>query len=194
MKPLKAYLLFNSDIVNFVWKTDEGEAESIVFLIFVLWWCFNRRWVRGCGVGQKVLFRASGNRIFFQRGFSPSNKHDTFWHFYEPLLFQIFFPLKFIKLRPSLSSINFAINNHADNLFSIYISFFQILYNMKSIFLFKYTLRFFIFKFDLNVKQSPYFFPVKVMVCRKNSIENKSFFSVDYVKIIELQVVTSHAI
>ena len=125
---------------------------------------------------------------------SPSNKHDTSWHFYEPLLFQIFFPLKFIKLRPSLSSINFAINNHADNLFSIYISFFQILYNMKSIFLFKYTLRFFIFKFDLNVKQSPYFFPVKVMVCRKNSIENKSFFSVDYVKITELQVVTSHAI
>ena len=24
------YLLFNTDIVNFVWKTDEGEAESIV--------------------------------------------------------------------------------------------------------------------------------------------------------------------
>ena len=30
------YLLFNSDIVSFVWKTDEGEAESIVLLIFVL--------------------------------------------------------------------------------------------------------------------------------------------------------------
>ena len=26
----------NTDIVNFVWKTDEGEAESIVLLIFVL--------------------------------------------------------------------------------------------------------------------------------------------------------------
>ena len=25
---------FNSDIMNFVWKTDEGEAESIVLLIF----------------------------------------------------------------------------------------------------------------------------------------------------------------
>ena len=30
------YLIFNTDIVNFVWKTNEGEAESIVLLIFVL--------------------------------------------------------------------------------------------------------------------------------------------------------------
>ena len=52
------YLVFNSDIVNFVWKTDEGEVESTVLLTFVLWQCFNHRWVRGCGVGQKVLFRA----------------------------------------------------------------------------------------------------------------------------------------
>ena len=62
------YLLFNSDIVNFVWKTDEREAESIVLLIFVLWWCFNCLWVRGCGVGQKVLLRASRNRVFIQPG------------------------------------------------------------------------------------------------------------------------------
>ena len=60
------YWLFNSDIVNFVWKTDEGEAESTVLLIFVLWKCFNRRWVRAGGVGQKVLFRASWNRILFR--------------------------------------------------------------------------------------------------------------------------------
>ena len=33
------YLLFNSDIVNFLWKTDEGGrgAVSIVLLIVVLW-------------------------------------------------------------------------------------------------------------------------------------------------------------
>ena len=32
---MDTYLLFNSDIVNFVWKTDEGEAESIVlFFVF----------------------------------------------------------------------------------------------------------------------------------------------------------------
>ena len=28
------YLFFNSDIVNFVWKIDEGEAESSVFVNF----------------------------------------------------------------------------------------------------------------------------------------------------------------
>ena len=52
-------MLFNSDVVNVVWKTDEGEAESIVLLIFVLWRYLNFRWMRGGGVGQKVLFRAS---------------------------------------------------------------------------------------------------------------------------------------
>ena len=30
------HLLFNFAIVNFVWKANEGEAESIVLLIFVL--------------------------------------------------------------------------------------------------------------------------------------------------------------
>ena len=55
--------------VNVVWKTDEGEAESIVLLIFVLWQCFNFCWVRGGGFGQKVLFRASWNCILFQAGF-----------------------------------------------------------------------------------------------------------------------------
>ena len=57
------YLLFNSDIVNFVWKTDEEmeggeEAENIVLLIFVLWLCFTCWWVRSYSLGQKVLFRA----------------------------------------------------------------------------------------------------------------------------------------
>ena len=63
------YLLFNSNILNFVWKTDEGEAESIVLLIFVLWRCFNRRWMRGGEVGHKVLIRTSWNLIFFLPGF-----------------------------------------------------------------------------------------------------------------------------
>ena len=32
-----AYLFFKSDTVNFVWKTDdEGEAESIILLILML--------------------------------------------------------------------------------------------------------------------------------------------------------------
>ena len=34
------YLLYHSDIVNFVWKTDEGEVEGIVLFMFVLWWWF----------------------------------------------------------------------------------------------------------------------------------------------------------
>ena len=51
-------VLFNTDIVNFVWKTDE--AESNVLLIFVLWRCSNLLWMRGGGgMVQKVLFRAS---------------------------------------------------------------------------------------------------------------------------------------
>ena len=50
-------MVFNTDIVNFVWKTDEGETESIALLIFVFWRCLNRRWMRGGGVGQMVLFR-----------------------------------------------------------------------------------------------------------------------------------------
>ena len=41
------YLLFNTDIVNFVWKTNGG--ESIVLLFFVLWRCLNFRWMKGRG-------------------------------------------------------------------------------------------------------------------------------------------------
>ena len=51
------YVLFHTDIVNFVWKTDE--AESIVLLFFVLGQCLNLRWMRGSRVGQKVLLRGS---------------------------------------------------------------------------------------------------------------------------------------
>ena len=53
------YLLFNSDVMNFVWKTNEWEAENIVLLFFVFWRCFNHRWMRNGGEGQKALFRAS---------------------------------------------------------------------------------------------------------------------------------------
>ena len=63
------YLLFNFDIVNVVRKTDEGQAESIGSLNFVLLPCFNRSWIKGCGVRQIVLFRACRYCIFFQPGF-----------------------------------------------------------------------------------------------------------------------------
>ena len=51
------YLLFNTDTVHFVWKTDR-EAEKIVLLMFVRWRCLDRQWMRDDGVGQKFLFRA----------------------------------------------------------------------------------------------------------------------------------------
>ena len=53
------YLRFNTDMVDFMWKTDEGEAKEIVLLVFVLWRCLNHQWMRSGGVEQKVLFRTS---------------------------------------------------------------------------------------------------------------------------------------
>ena len=37
----------------------------MALLIFALWGCFDCRLVRGGKVGQKILFRASWNRIFY---------------------------------------------------------------------------------------------------------------------------------
>ena len=48
-------MLFNSDIVNFVWKADEGEAESIVLLIFVVWRCFKSLVGEGLWGGSESL-------------------------------------------------------------------------------------------------------------------------------------------
>ena len=114
-----------------MWKADESEAESIVLLVFLLWRCFNLWWVRGGVVGQKVLFKASWNRIFFQVGFlaeAISMTHcsilyrlDVFtFYFYEPLPFQILVPRKFILIY-SMKSV-FFIKIHF-NLFYIQIWF-----------------------------------------------------------------------
>ena len=43
----ESIVLLISDIVDLVWKANKGEAESIVLLIFVHWWCFYCWWVRG---------------------------------------------------------------------------------------------------------------------------------------------------
>ena len=94
------YLLYSSDIM---WETNEGEAENIALLIFVRCRCFNRRWVRNS------YLRPTEVASFSSRDFSQSNKHDTShsgmlyrlkiftFYFYEPLLFKISFPWKFIK-------------------------------------------------------------------------------------------------
>ena len=54
------------------------------------------------------------------------------FYFYEPLLFQIFFLLKFMKIYalPCLV-ITSTVNSHADNHFCKYIYLFQVLYRMK---------------------------------------------------------------
>ena len=109
-----------------------------------------------------------------------------------------FRPLEIYKnLGLPLSPMTFTVNSHTDNHSYKYIYLFQILYSMKLVFLLKYTLRFwpriFRFKFDLfwlkcGIPLS--FFLIKTMVCRKRLfIEKKSFFAVDYVKIIELHIV-----
>ena len=103
--------------MNFLWKTGQGEAESIVLLIFALWRCFNRQWISGGGVGQKILFRGSWHPI----------KHDTFWHVLTGYFFVLFlwaiavsdFCSWEIHKNFSLPSfaIIFTVNNHKDNHF-----------------------------------------------------------------------------
>ena len=88
--------------------------------------------------------------MFYELGIPTS-------YFHEPLLFQIFVPWKFI----------FTFDSDADNHFYKYTYLFQILYHLKSVFLLKYMLRFFIFKFDLNVKHHLYFFQRKTMIYGK---------------------------
>ena len=83
-----------------------------------------------------------------------------------------------------LSTIKFKVISHVDNQFYKHIHLFQILYNMKSV-LFKIHVKVFIFKFVLNVEYRS-FFQLKSMTHRKKA---KLFFSVDYVKTIELHVV-----
>ena len=52
-----------------MWKANEGEAEIIVLLIFVLW-------------GEvEIVYSGPAEITSFSRwDVNPSNKHDTFWH------------------------------------------------------------------------------------------------------------------
>ena len=45
--------------------------------------------MRGCGLGQKALFREIAS--FFSRDISRSNKHDTFWHVVSTGYFYVLF-------------------------------------------------------------------------------------------------------
>ena len=164
----KNYLLFNFDIVNFVRKTNEGETESIFLLVFVLWQCFNRRWVMDSGCCRKSYIGPAEIASFSKRDFSRSNKYGTFWHavptgyFYVLFLWDIaitdFCPLEINKnLSLPLSTITFTVNSHANNYFYKY-NCFKYYTVWNHVFLLKYMLRFFMYKFDFNVRHSFYFF------------------------------------
>ena len=125
-------------LISFSVKTDKGEVESTVLLIFVLWWCFNRKSMKGSTARQKVLFRAAEIACFSSRDFGRSNKHDAFWHVASTGYFSVLFlwaitvsdfvPLKIYKnLDLPLSAITFTVNHQAYNHFCKYIYLFQIL-------------------------------------------------------------------
>ena len=66
MKPLFAFQFWYWELcVENQW----GGGRKHCLVIFVIWLCFNRRGMRGGGVGQKLLLRTSWNCIFFQLGF-----------------------------------------------------------------------------------------------------------------------------
>ena len=119
------------------------------------------------GWGRKSYLGLAEIGSFSSRDLGLSNTHDIFWHFVSTGYFYILFlwtiavsdfpPLEIYENSGSpLSSITFTVNSHEDNL-SINILF-QTLYSIKLVFLLKYTLRFLISKFDLNVKRRPYVF------------------------------------
>ena len=73
-----------------------------------------------CGVGQKSCLWPAEIASFSSRDFSRSNNHVTFWYVVSVGYFYVL------------------VDSHADNIFYKYIYLFQILYNLKSVFLLKY--------------------------------------------------------
>ena len=125
------------------WEREGGGAESIILLIFVLWHCFNHRWV--VRWGRKSYLGPAEIASFPIRDLSWHNKHESFWHVVSTGYFYVFFlwaiavwdslPMELYRhLVLSLSIITFTANSQADNHFSIYVYLFQILYSMKSVF------------------------------------------------------------
>ena len=121
------------------------------------------------GWGRKFYLGPAEIASFSSRDLSRGNKHYTFWHVASTRCFYVLFlwataashflPLEIYKtLGLLLCSITFTVNSHADNHFYKYIYLFQMLYSIKLVFLLKYKLRFYIFKFDSNVKHNSYFF------------------------------------
>ena len=115
---------------------------------------------------------------------AAANKHDTFWHVASTEYFYVLFlwaiavsDSSFLEIYKDLgcplSTNMFTVNSHTDNDFYKYIYLFQILYSMKSVFLLKHTLRFFIFKFEIKCEASLLFFQIKTMTYRKDTLQKK---------------------
>ena len=73
------YLLFNTDIGNFVWKINEGVAGNVFLLIFLFGgaWIVGGWWWRW---GRKSYLGLAEITSFSSWDFIGSNNHDTFWH------------------------------------------------------------------------------------------------------------------
>ena len=152
--------------MKFVWEANEEEAESIVLLIYALWWYFNDRWKRGSKVRQKIYLEPAELYLFragiLAEAISMTNSGMLYrvdistWD----IAVSYFCHLEIYKnLGLPLPTITFTINSHTDNYFCKNIYLFQKLCSMKSFFfLLKYPLKFVISKFDLNVKHYSYFF------------------------------------
>ena len=125
---MNVYLVFNPDTVNSVWKTDEGEAENIALLIFVLW-SVNEQWWWGTESlisGQLSLY------LFPAKILAEGTLWHVVWLHISTFYFYDFCHLEIYKnLGLPLSTITFTENSHADNHFYKYICLFQILYSMK---------------------------------------------------------------
>ena len=126
----------------------EGEAKSIVLVIFVLWQFFDHQWWGVLGLARKYYLGPAIITSFSSWEFSRSNLHFTFrpvaltGYFYFLFLWTIavsdFPPLEIYKnVVPPLSTITFPVNSHADNHSCKCICLFQIWYSMKSVFLIK---------------------------------------------------------
>ena len=145
-----------------------------------VWWC---------GAESLIFFTS-----FSSRDFSWSNKHDTFWYVASTGYFYVLFiwaiavsDFRSFEIYKSvglpLSAITFTVNSHAYNHFCKYIYLFQILYSMKY-----YTVWAFVFCIQNWFKcETPLIFSNKKHGLKKKILyRKKSFFTVDYIKIIEL--------
>ena len=125
---------FNTDIENFGRKIDEGEAESIVLIVFFGSAGIVDGW-RVVRSGRKSYLWAAEIASLYSRDFGQSNKYDTFWHVVTTEYFYVLF-LWIIAISDCLleiyknvgfllSTIAFTVNSHSDDhVIESYISFF----------------------------------------------------------------------